>query len=778
MKNAIKKALSFLTVLVMMLASSMTVNAANTIINTSQVPNLYPKETLSKSEINSLREKNWTNGETFSGKFKFIENMANYNGHESFKVSLTSGKAGSVKNARAYCLIHNAKSDFTPGSTATYHARVKVTSKSTTENYVRTTTETIRVIIRCNPPGGKQKANETSGSGWQDMGFWFQFTKISTENLEKPKYSLKIRKQPDSQGHKLVDSNLSGAVYSVREGSASGKEVATITTARDGTGSSSVKLEEGTYYLVETKAPSNGKFQISNTPIRVDLKESTAEQSFEVKDAISTARIKIEKKDTEGRPLQGVTFGVYSNENTTEYKAGDLIATLVTDNKGEAMSEELQLGKYYIKEIKTLEGFKLSEIKHEAELKTAAEVITVSAVNEREEINIHTTATAQATDSHVGNISKNMIISDAVELNNLIRGKTYTLKAKLMDKSTKKPLLVNGKEVTATKTFTAENRNEKIEVKLSLDSTSLAGKRTVVFEDLYEDSKLVAVHADINDEGQTVVFPEIHTTATVNGSKVVPVSHKTVITDVVALNDLIRGKTYTMKAKLMDKSTKKPLLVNGKEVTATKTFTSEGGNEKVEMNLTFDSYSLGSGVKTVVYEEVYDGNALVAVHADINDEGQTIEFEKLLTSVSVRKVDSMTKEVIKSKKFAFTIYSDKECTEEIKTVHANTEDGTATFIDVEYGTYYIKESKAPVGYELSDEVKKIVVDENLENVGETYTFEYMNTPLPAAAAQTTSVAVKTGDATDIIANIILVAGSALMLIAIWLTYGRAAEKKN
>lgn len=657
MKNAIKKALSFLTVLVMMLASSMTVNAANTIINTSQVPNLYPKETLSKSEINSLREKNWTNGETFSGKFKFIENMANYNGHESFKVSLTSGKAGSVKNARAYCLIHNAKSDFTPGSTATYHARVKVTSKSTTENYVKTTTETIRVIVRCDPPGGKQKANEKSGSGWQDMGFWFQFTKISTENLEKPKYSLKIRKQADSQGHKLVDSDLSGAVYSVREGSSSGKEVTTITTARDGTGSSSVKLEEGTYYLVETKAPSNGKFQISNTPIRVDLKESTAEQSFEVKDAISTARIKIEKKDTEGRPLQGVTFGVYSNENTAEYKAGDLIATLVTDNKGEAMSEELQLGKYYIKEIKTLEGFKLSEIKHEAELKTAAEVITVSAVNEREEINIHTTAT-------------------------------------------------------------------------------------------------------------------------VNGSKVVPVSHKTVITDVVALNDLIRGKTYTMKAKLMDKSTKKPFLVNGKEVTATKTFTSEGGNEKVEMNLTFDSYSLGSGVKTVVYEEVYDGNALVAVHADINDEGQTIEFEKLLTSVSVRKVDSMTKEVIKSKKFAFTIYSDKECTEEIKTVHANTEDGTATFTDVEYGTYYIKESKAPVGYELSDEVKKIVVDENLENVGETYTFEYMNTPLPAAAAQTTSVAVKTGDATDIIANIILVAGSALMLIAIWLTYGRAAEKKN
>ena len=35
----------------------------------------------------------------------------------------------------------------------------------------------------------------------------------------------------------------------------------------------------------------------------------------------------------------------------------------------------------------------------------------------------------------------------------------------------------------------------------------------VVFEDLYYQDKVVAVHADITDEDQTVWFPEIRTTA-------------------------------------------------------------------------------------------------------------------------------------------------------------------------------------------------------------------------------------------------------------------------
>ena len=47
----------------------------------------------------------------------------------------------------------------------------------------------------------------------------------------------------------------------------------------------------------------------------------------------------------------------------------------------------------------------------------------------------------------------------------------------------------------------------------------LAGKTTVVFESLSKEGKELAVHADIDDEGQTVHWPEIHTTATIDGKK-------------------------------------------------------------------------------------------------------------------------------------------------------------------------------------------------------------------------------------------------------------------
>ena len=56
-----------------------------------------------------------------------------------------------------------------------------------------------------------------------------------------------------------------------------------------------------------------------------------------------------------------------------------------------------------------------------------------------------------------------------------------------------------------------------------------------------------------------------------------------------------------------------------------------------------------------------------------------------------------------------------------------------------YGTYYIKETKAPFGYHLSTEVKKVVIDENVK--GDTYTFDYENTPIEI---------IQTGDPTNLL----------------------------
>ena len=119
-----------------------------------------------------------------------------------------------------------------------------------------------------------------------------------------------------------------------------------------------------------------------------------------------------------------------------------------------------------------------------------------------------------------------------------------------------------------------------------------------------------------------------------------------------------------------------------------------------------------------------------------------IKEQPVLTDIEVQKVDAQTKKVIRSKDFEFSMYSDEECKNAITTVSADKNAGTATFKDLRYGTYYIKETKAPTGYLLSKEVKKVVVDDKLENVGKTYSFVYQDTPMPTTG-------VKTGDGTDI-----------------------------
>jgi hypothetical protein len=103
-------------------------------------------------------------------------------------------------------------------------------------------------------------------------------------------------------------------------------------------------------------------------------------------------------------------------------------------------------------------------------------------------------------------LDKEAIIIDVVEFENLVVGEKYTIVGRLMDKETGKPVLVDGKEVIANATFTAEKPSGSVEVTFKFDSTSLEGKTLVVFEYLYYEGTLIAEHTDINDEAQTVTI--------------------------------------------------------------------------------------------------------------------------------------------------------------------------------------------------------------------------------------------------------------------------------
>ena len=245
---------------------------------------------------------------------------------------------------------------------------------------------------------------------------------------------------------------------------------------------------------------------------------------------------------------------------------------------------------------------------------------------------IGTTATVDG--KHVAEPAEEVTIVDEVAYSGLTPGETYKVSGVLMDKETGEPLLVNEQQVTAELEFTPTSSEGSVELTYTFDGSALAGKSVVVFEDLYQGENVVAFHADINDEGQTVTFgqPEIGTTATIDGEKTAQPTEQITITDTVEYSGLTAGQEYTLKGVLMDKETGEPLLIGeGEEhaqVTSEATFTPAEPNGTIDVLFTFDATSL-EGQSMVVFETLYQGETIIAEHRDLEDEGQTIAFTEL-----------------------------------------------------------------------------------------------------------------------------------------------------
>ncbi|HDR6289258.1 TPA: VaFE repeat-containing surface-anchored protein [Bacillus cereus] len=310
---------------------------------------------------------------------------------------------------------------------------------------------------------------------------------------------------------------------------------------------------------------------------------------------------------------------------------GNKVATLTTDGNGIAKIGDLKIGTYTLVETKAPVGHELDPKPITVEVKDESVVKVTAKNNLIKNPKIKTTATNKVDGGKELTVSEKVTIQDKVEFTDLIVGKEYVVKGKLMDKTTNKPLVIEGKEVTAETKFIAKEKNGSITLDFTFNAKGLEGKEVVVFEDVLNEGKSVATHADINDVGQTVKFvkPGVKTTATnkADGAKEIHVSKTVTISDKVDYIDLIVGKEYTVKGKLMDKTTGKELLVDGKAVTAEKKFTAKEKNGSITLDFTFNAKNL-EGKEVVVFEDVLNEGKSVATHADINDVGQTVKFVK------------------------------------------------------------------------------------------------------------------------------------------------------
>ena len=471
-----------------------------------------------------------------------------------------------------------------------------------------------------------------------------------------------------------------------------------ITTGADGMATTK-DLPYGTYIVHQTKG-GNGRQLVAD--FDVSISEDGKVYSYDLVNIQKNAQLKIVKTSEDG-VVEGIHFRVTRLEDNYS-------AEYVTNAAGEILTETLPIYadkdgatkyQYKVEELDTKEtyGYQLPD-SQTVEL-SEGEIASVSFHNKP--IEIGTKATVEG-EKEIDPLDK-VTLTDMVSYTGLVPGKEYKVIGVLMDKETGEKLLVDGKEITAETVFVPETKNGSVDVTFIFDATGLHGKEIVVFEDLYRENVLLATHTDINDEGQTVKIknPEIGTKATADGKKEIT-ADKIKITDVVSYKDLTPGKEYKLTGVLMNKATNDKLLIDGKEITAEATFTPKAPTGEVEMTFTFDARELTAETEVVAFETLYRDGIEIAVHADIEDEGQTVKILPLHGSIMTTKVnaDDPTDKISGA---TFGVYSDADGdgifnakTDKLVGTLQEGDTGVYTLDSLPYGKFFLHEDKAPEGF--------------------------------------------------------------------------------
>ena len=536
-------------------------------------------------------------------------------------------------------------------------------------------------------PGSTYTAYKATASG-QDM-MWGVYNPGGKLQLVK---EVKNNKTLTEQCKNMY--SLAGAEYYVSKNRDGSGYVGMFTTKEDGS-TDPIELDAGRYYVKEVKAPKgyaldteiySVNISSGNTswvtskdeplfdPVAIMLfKTSDGESYLNTEKDMSGAEFEISYYDemfdnadeaANKTPVRKWVLQTQKNANTNKYQASLRDKYKVAGDdffKNEQGAIVIPRGTITIREIKAPKGFKVDPsiyVTHVDNDLHSNDKLVYNFGNAPEQPNkplvpkIGTTALDAATTDNVGSHGKKVKLVDKVSYKQLSEGETYTVKGKLMDKSTGQPLLVNGREVTAEKTFTVTNANSTItgdgasgsvDLEYEVDSTVLVGKTTVVFEHLYYDGKEIATHADIDDERQSVHFPKVVTTAKsreTNSNLGMPRVNETIV-DTVKYENLVIGKVYTVKGKLMDKATKQPIKdEHGNEITASKTFTATSKSGSVDLEYTYNSLNR-QGKTTVVFEDMYHNDKLVATHSDITDINQSIDYPNIHTKADVKQIGKL-----------------------------------------------------------------------------------------------------------------------------------------
>lgn len=254
------------------------------------------------------------------------------------------------------------------------------------------------------------------------------------------------------------------------------------------------------YILSDTKYEFDTEYQGQDVKV-IDIKVNNDKA---IENNLIYGSVKGLKVDRETQEvIKGATFGLFKSD-TTEFTEDKAILTAVTDENGVFVFNNIPYGEYLIKELKPADGYLDNEDVFTVTIKDNEQVVELNAINDKVP-ELKTTATVNGKKEAVA--KGETTIKDTVEYKHLVPNTEYVIKGTLMDKSTGKPFMVKGKEVTSTVKFTPDKANGTVEVEFTFDASNIKKSTDlVVFESLYRDNVEIAVHADLKDKGQTVTI--------------------------------------------------------------------------------------------------------------------------------------------------------------------------------------------------------------------------------------------------------------------------------
>ena len=254
------------------------------------------------------------------------------------------------------------------------------------------------------------------------------------------------------------------------------------------------------YILSDTKYEFDTEYQGQDIKV-IDIKINNDKA---IENNLIYGSVKGLKVDRETQEvIKGATFGLFKSD-TTELTEENAVLTAVTDESGIFAFNNVPFGEYLIKELKPADGYLDNEDVFTVTIKDNEQVVELTAINDKVP-ELKTTATVNGKKEAVA--KGETTIKDTVEYKHLVPNTEYVIKGTLMDKSTGKPFMVKGKEVTSTVKFTPDKANGTVEVEFTFDASNIKKSTDlVVFESLYRDNVEIAVHADLKDKGQTVTI--------------------------------------------------------------------------------------------------------------------------------------------------------------------------------------------------------------------------------------------------------------------------------